>query len=220
MLRFGLRRPVVAPFAAALAAVSAAAACGRDPVDPLPTTLGAARFTASTPITSRLARPFYSDTLLAWQDTVFYWRDRVDMRAKAADVRSRVAAATTHGALWTAATASIDQYLRPAPPGDRDEHSAYFPPDRAPGVVDSPADTERRFDVVGAAAITGSVLALVHAALTAPGQGWRSPSVLVAATSGSMGPVSSQRELSVTNVTKLLASSPSRRCGPSTIVLR
>ena len=149
MLRFGLRRPVVAPLAAALAAASAAAACGRDPVDPLPTTLGAARFTASTPITSRLARPFYSDTLLAWQDTVFYWRDRVDMRAKAADVRSRVAAANTHGALWNAATASIDQYLRPAPPGDRDEHSAYFPPDRSPGVVDSPADTARRFDVVG-----------------------------------------------------------------------
>ena len=149
MPRTGPRRTAALPFAAALAAVSAVAACGRDPVEPLPITGGATRFTASTPITSRLARPFYSDTLLAWQDEVFYWRDRVDVQAKAADVRARVAAATTHGALWSAATASIDQYLRPAPPNGRDEHSAYFPPSQAPGVVDSPADTARRYDVVG-----------------------------------------------------------------------
>ncbi len=53
----------------------------------------------------------------------------------------------------------------------------------APRLLDAPqTPAHRRFDVVGAAAITGSVLALVHAALTAPGQGWRSPPVLVAAT--------------------------------------
>lgn len=39
----------------------------------------------------------------------------------------------------------------------------------------------RRFDGSGAALVTGAVVALVHAALSVPGHGWGSPSVLVGA---------------------------------------
>lgn len=42
----------------------------------------------------------------------------------------------------------------------------------------APATVHRRFDAAGAAAVTGAVLALVHAALAAPGQGFTSPSVV------------------------------------------
>jgi hypothetical protein len=80
---------------------------------------------------------------------VFYWRDRVDWPRQQADVRGRVDRARSHGALWEAAEASIDPWLRDAPPGGRDEHSAFFPPDVAPGLVDSPADAANRYAVVG-----------------------------------------------------------------------
>lgn len=43
------------------------------------------------------------------------------------------------------------------------------------------AGPRRRFDALGAATITGAVLALVHAALAVPDQGWASPSVVVGA---------------------------------------
>jgi predicted MFS family arabinose efflux permease len=45
----------------------------------------------------------------------------------------------------------------------------------------APARARRGFDVVGAATVTGAVLALVHGALSAPREGWTSPSVLGAA---------------------------------------
>jgi EmrB/QacA subfamily drug resistance transporter len=49
----------------------------------------------------------------------------------------------------------------------------------APRLLDAtPARVHRRFDAAGAAAITGAVLALVHAALSGPEQGWTSWSVL------------------------------------------
>ncbi len=57
----------------------------------------------------------------------------------------------------------------------------------APRLLDASGPQARRsFDVVGAAAITGSVLALVHAALSAPGRGWTSPSVLAAVTTAAL----------------------------------
>jgi hypothetical protein len=66
-----------------------------------------------------------------------------------AQVRAQVAAAATHGALWDAADASIDPWLRNAPAEGPDEHSAFFPPDVAPGIVDAPADPGNRYIVVG-----------------------------------------------------------------------
>jgi EmrB/QacA subfamily drug resistance transporter len=44
----------------------------------------------------------------------------------------------------------------------------------------APGRPGRRWDGTGAAAITGAVVALVHAALAVPQHGWRSPTVLVA----------------------------------------
>ncbi len=144
------RMPVPAPararraaFAAAAAAV-ALAACGRDPVSP-----SSGGFLTSTPVASRQARAYYGDSLLAFENEVFYWRDRVDWTRQSADVRARVAAARTHGDLWRAAEASIDPWLVDAPAEGQDLHSAFFPPDEAPGLVDSPADTGRRYLVVG-----------------------------------------------------------------------
>lgn len=43
----------------------------------------------------------------------------------------------------------------------------------------APGRSGRRWDGLGAAAITGAVVALVHAALAVPQHGWRSPTVLV-----------------------------------------
>ncbi len=154
MPRPGFARRPLAPFAlSALAAAVAIAACGRDPVGP---GLGlgngggnGGRYVATTPVTGTLARSSYSDTLLAWENFVFFWNDRVDWARQSAAVRAQVAAARTHGDLWNAADASIDPWLIDAPPGDEDRHSAFFRPEVAPGLVDSPADTTRRYLVVG-----------------------------------------------------------------------
>jgi hypothetical protein len=138
-----------APFAlSALAAATALAACGRDPIS---TTLGTRRaaYTRSTAVAGTEARRFYADTLLAWERFVFYWDGRVNWTQQHAQVRAQVAAAATHGALWDAADASIDPWLRNAPAEGPDEHSAFFPPDVAPGIVDAPADPGNRYIVVG-----------------------------------------------------------------------
>ncbi|MBX9245616.1 MFS transporter [Actinotalea ferrariae] len=53
----------------------------------------------------------------------------------------------------------------------------------APRLLDGTrgAGTRRQFDALGAASVTGAVLALVHAALAVPDHGWTSPSVLLGA---------------------------------------
>jgi hypothetical protein len=146
------RMPVSAPArarraASAAAAAAALAACGRDPVSP--PGAAARTFLDTTLVVSQQARAYYGDTVSAFENEVFYWRDRVDWARHAADVRARVAAARTHGDLWRAAEASIDPWLVEAPADGEDLHSAFFPPDQAPGLVDSPADTTRKHLVVG-----------------------------------------------------------------------
>ncbi len=53
----------------------------------------------------------------------------------------------------------------------------------APRLLDGTRGTgaRRRFDALGAASVTGAVIALVHAALAVPDHGWTSPSVLAGA---------------------------------------
>jgi hypothetical protein len=137
-------RPRRAPRALPAAAAVALAACGRDPVSPATLTT-AAGYTASTPVTGSVARAWYGDTALTFERKLFYWADQVDFARQESAILPRVRSATSHGALWSAATASIDPWLRQA----GDEHSAFFPPTDAPGVVDAePGD--RRFLVSGA----------------------------------------------------------------------
>lgn len=143
------RRPGVALALVALAPALAAAvaACSSDPAGPRPSV--ASKYDSTTAVVGQAARASYGDTLLAWEQYAFYWQDRVDWAQQGADVRPRVAAATTHGALWRAANASINPWLLNAPPDGQDLHSAFFSPSQAPGLVDSPADTARRYTVVG-----------------------------------------------------------------------
>lgn len=148
-----------ASFALAVAA-AALAACGSDPVAPTPAT-GAppvvTTYTATTPVTGAVARANYRDTLLAFERDVFYWNDRVNWTQQASSVTAQVNAATTHGGLWNAADASIDPWLRNA----GDEHSAFFPPTDAPGVVDSPAG-DTRFLVSGTTLPTAGAAPLAY----------------------------------------------------------
>jgi hypothetical protein len=143
-----LRRPGAFRAAAAVAAATALAACGNDPTGPgLITTPSPTSFTAQTPVAGTIAttaRAWYGDTVLTFEREVFYWEDRVNWAAQQAAIRPRVSQARTFGDLWGAAEASIDPWLRQA----GDEHSAYFPPTDAPGVVDAPAQ-DTRFLVSG-----------------------------------------------------------------------
>lgn len=157
-----LRRPrTPLAFAALIASAAAIAACGgSDPVSP--STGGGAtpvvtKYTENTPITGTVARANYRDTLLAFEHDVFYWNDRVNWTQQASRVTAQVNAATTHGGLWNAAEASIDPWLRNA----GDEHSAFFPPTDAPGVVDSPAG-DARFLVSGTTLPTAGVAPLAY----------------------------------------------------------
>ena len=120
----------------ALTALAAAAACS-DSTGPTP---GSFTYTSTTPVSGTTARAFYGDTALAFEREVFYWADRVDWDAQGASVRAQVAAATSHGALWNAAAASINPWLRNAPPDGRDYHSGYFPPAVSPGITDADPD--------------------------------------------------------------------------------
>jgi hypothetical protein len=149
MPRPGPARHSGAPAAlCALVAGVALAACGTDPVAPDPSGPSSS-YTAATPVRGQTARAFYGDSLLDWEQLVFFWNDRVNWTAQGRAVRADVAAARTHGGLWDAADASIDRWLRDAPPDGPDLHSGFFPPAIAPGVADSPPDTARRYTVVG-----------------------------------------------------------------------
>lgn len=147
-----VRRPrtphaLAARTAASTAAAAVLAACGSDPVSPTqntPPIPTVTKYTATTPVSGTVARANYRDTLLAFEREVFYWNDQVNWAQQASSVTAQVNAATTHGALWAAADASIDPWLRNA----GDDHSAFFPPTEAPGVVDSPAN-DARFLVSG-----------------------------------------------------------------------
>lgn len=121
----------------ALAALAALAAACSDSTGPTP---GVTKYVSTTPISGNTARAFYGDTLLDWEHGVFYWADRVDWASHDASVRAQVAAAKTHGQLWDAADASIDPWLRDAPPDGPDYHSLYFPPSDSPGITDASPD--------------------------------------------------------------------------------
>ena len=139
----------------ALVALAATAAACSDSTGPKAPT----KYVSTTPVSGTTARAFYGDTLIGWEHGVFYWADRVDWTSHDASVRAQVAAATTHGALWDAADASIDPWLRNAPPDGPDYHSLYFPPEDSPGITDASPDARNLASGVSLATAGQPVLA-------------------------------------------------------------
>lgn len=82
----------------------------------------------------------YLDTALTFESEVDYWWKNVDSAGQRSDVFKVAGNAQTYKDTWAAVDTSIDPWLvkaDPAPGGD--QHSAFFPVDEAPGVVNSPA---------------------------------------------------------------------------------